>query len=36
MLYSQRYGMSRADSAGFAGLGLLSGKNIQSGNNFFC
>lgn len=35
MLYSQRYGMSRADSAGFAGLyGLLSGKNIQSGNNY--
>ncbi len=35
MLYSRRYGMSPADSAGFAGLyGLLSGKNIQSGNNF--
>ncbi|MHC1775424.1 MAG: hypothetical protein AB9834_08435 [Lentimicrobium sp.] len=35
MLYSQRYGMSSADSAGFAGLyGLLSGSNIQSGNSY--
>jgi hypothetical protein len=34
MLYAGRYGMNAADSAGFAGLyGVLSGKNLQSGNN---
>jgi len=34
MLYAGRYGMTAADSTGFAGLyGLLSGKNLQSGNN---
>ena len=35
MQYATKYGMSNADSSGFAGLyGLLSGKNIQAGNNF--
>lgn len=34
MLYAGRYGMSAADSAGFAGLySLLTGKNLQSGKN---
>jgi tetratricopeptide (TPR) repeat protein len=34
MLYAGRYGMTAADSVGFAGLyGVLSGKNLQSGNN---
>ncbi|PKN98391.1 MAG: hypothetical protein CVU43_16325 [Chloroflexi bacterium HGW-Chloroflexi-5] len=35
MQYATKYGMSNADSSGFAGLyELLSGKNIQAGNNF--